>query len=72
MTFNYKQLAEQAEIEIGKLPNRLWNSSSVKEILRRYPRDSIRKIMVDHLKFGQMFGAGKQLAKWCGEVLDGD
>lgn len=65
-----KQLAARAELEIDRLTQSTWNEKTVKDILRRYPKPAVTRIMCDHMKFGQMFGAGRQLARWCGEVCD--
>lgn len=67
--FTDKQLAAQAEIEIGRLTVSTWSKRAVMEILARYTVGAVHSLMAEHMMFAGIFTAGRQLADWCHEEL---
>lgn len=65
----YKQEAARAEIAIGRITSGEWSESAIKPILEGMSYAAVQHLMCEHMKFGQMFTAGRQLADWCWNEL---
>jgi len=64
---SYNQEAERA---LANLPAAgSWSERHVKEHLRLLSTDALRYVFCEHMKFGQMFGAGRNLADWSLELI---